>query len=108
MSTLAGRTHQLTQYSGCVALGNGKKLHLAAKNLDRDGLNHYVQSVTLNGVDLPNAWFRHDQIKDGATLVFTMGFAPTNWGKATPPPSMSDSGFQGCAASPQPAKLACQ
>jgi len=79
-----------------LALANGKRLRLIAKNLDPAGLNHYVQSVTLNGVDLPNAWFRHDQIKDGATLVFTMGFVPTNWGKATPPPSMSDPGYPGC------------
>jgi hypothetical protein len=79
-----------------LALANGKKLRLVANNLDRDGLNHYVQSVTLNGVDLPNAWFRHDQIKDGATLVFTMGSAPTNWGRAVPPPSMSDPGYRNC------------
>jgi predicted alpha-1,2-mannosidase len=73
-----------------LSLGNGKQLHIIAKNLDSQGLNRYVQSVTLNGVDLPNSWFRHAQIKDGATLVFTMGSAPSNWGKSTPPPSMSD------------------
>jgi len=82
-----------------LSLANGKKLRLIAKNLDRSGLNHYVQSVTLNGSELPNAWLRHDQIKDGATLVFTMGSAPTNWGQSTPPPSMSDPGYRGCPAS---------
>jgi putative alpha-1,2-mannosidase len=50
----------------------------------------------LNGADLPNAWFRHAQIKDGATLVLTMGSAPSSWGKAVPPPSMSDPDFQSC------------
>jgi alpha-1,2-mannosidase, putative len=80
-----------------LSLGNGKKLRIVAKNLDPAGLNRYVQSATLNGVDLPNAWFRHDQIKDGATLVLTMGPAPSNWGKAVPPPSMSDAGFRLCA-----------
>ncbi|MDR3750079.1 MAG: GH92 family glycosyl hydrolase [Terracidiphilus sp.] len=84
-----------------LLLGNGKKLRLIAKNLDRSGLNRYVQSATLNGVDLPNAWFRHDQIKNGATLVFTMGSAPTKWGQTTPPPSMSDPGYQGCSAAAQ-------
>jgi putative alpha-1,2-mannosidase len=79
-----------------LSLGNGKKLHIIAKNLDRDGLNRYVQSATLNGVDLPNDWFRHAQIKDGATLVLTMGPAPSNWGRATPPPSMSDADFHSC------------
>ena len=82
-----------------LSLGNGRKLRIVAKNLDRAGLNRYVQSATLNGVDLPNAWFRHDQIKDGATLVLTMGSAPSNWGRAVPPPSMSDPGFQLCASS---------
>jgi predicted alpha-1,2-mannosidase len=79
-----------------LSLGNGKKLRIFAKNLGTDGLNRYVQSATLNGVDLPNAWFRHFQIKDGATLVLTMGSAPSNWGKATPPPSMSDADFSLC------------
>ena len=79
-----------------LSLGNGKKLNIVAKNLDGDGLNRYVQLATLNGVGLPNAWFRHQQIKDGAILVLTMGSAPSNWGKATPPPSMSDANFHSC------------
>jgi predicted alpha-1,2-mannosidase len=80
-----------------LSLGNGKKLHIIAKNLDPNGLNRYVQSATLNGVELSNAWFRHAQIKDGATLVLNMGSAPSNWGKATPPPSMSDANAHSCA-----------
>jgi predicted alpha-1,2-mannosidase len=82
-----------------LALADGKKLHIVAKNLDRDGLNRYVQSATLNGVDLSTSWFRHAQIKDGATLVLTMGSAPSNWGKTTPPPSMSDANFDSCPGS---------
>ena len=65
--------------------------------LDGNGLNRYVQSATLNGVNLPNAWFRHGQIKDGATLILTMGPAPSSWGQATPPPSMSDADARSCA-----------
>jgi predicted alpha-1,2-mannosidase len=80
-----------------LSLGDGKTLHIVSKNIDSSGLNRYVQSATLNGVDLPNAWFRHAQIKDGATLVLTMGPAPSNWGKSTPPPSMSDAGAQLCS-----------
>jgi predicted alpha-1,2-mannosidase len=79
-----------------LSLGNGKKLRITAKNLDGNGLNRYVQSATLNGADLPNAWFRHAQIKDGATLVLTMGSAPSKWGTSTPPPSMSDASFHSC------------
>ncbi|QHN05110.1 glycoside hydrolase family 92 protein [Granulicella sp. WH15] len=84
-----------------LALGNGKKLRIVAKNLDGNGLNRYVQSATLNGVDLPNSWFRHAQIKDGATLVLTMGPAPSEWGKATLPPSMSDANSPLCSSAQQ-------
>jgi predicted alpha-1,2-mannosidase len=83
-----------------LTLGNGKKFRIVAKNLDSRGLNRYVQSATLNGVDLPTSWFRHAQIKDGATLVLTMGSAPSDWGKATPPPSMSDGNFPSCVPAP--------
>jgi predicted alpha-1,2-mannosidase len=81
-----------------LALGDGKKLRIIAKNLDPNGLNRYVQSATLNGADLANAWFRHAQIQDGATLVLTMGSAPSKWGTTTPPPSMSDPGWALCSA----------
>jgi predicted alpha-1,2-mannosidase len=85
-----------------LSLGNGKTLHIHARNLDGNGLNRYVQSATLNGIDLPNAWFRHWQIKDGATLVLTMGSAPSRWGTTVPPPSMSDLNSSLCSArSPQ-------
>jgi putative alpha-1,2-mannosidase len=82
-------------------LGNGKKFRIIAKNLDGQELNRYVQSATLNGVDLPNSWFRHAQIKDGATLVLTMGSAPSNWGRAVPPPSMSDANLHLCSRESQ-------
>jgi predicted alpha-1,2-mannosidase len=81
-----------------LTLGNGRRFRILAKNLDPNGLNRYVQSATLNGVPLPNAWFRHDQIKDGATLVLTMGSAPSSWGTTLPPPSMSDSNSPLCSA----------
>ena len=64
-----------------LTLGNGKKLRIVAKNLDTNGLNRYVQSATLNGVDLPTSWFRHAQIKDGATLGAYDGFRPIELGK---------------------------
>jgi predicted alpha-1,2-mannosidase len=81
-----------------LALGNGKKVHIIAKNLDGHGLNRYIQSATLNGKPLENAWFRHRQIEDGATLVFTMGSTPSKWGTTTPPPSMSDATSLLCQA----------
>lgn len=84
-----------------LTLGNGKKLRIIAKNLDGHGLNRYVQSATLNGMPLDNAWFRHSQIADGATLELTMGAAPTKWGTHTPPPSMSDAASPLCQAARQ-------
>jgi predicted alpha-1,2-mannosidase len=81
-----------------LMLGNGKALRIVAKNLDGAGLNRYVQSATLNGKPLKNSWFRHREIEDGATLVFTMGSAPSGWGRDVPPPSMSDASYRGCAA----------
>ncbi|HTF66078.1 MAG TPA: GH92 family glycosyl hydrolase [Edaphobacter sp.] len=70
-------------------LGNGKRLRIMAKGFDSSGLNRYVQSATLNGQDLPTSWFLHAQVKDGATLVLTMGSSPSKWGTVTPPPSLS-------------------
>jgi len=82
-----------------LTLRNGRKLRIIARNLDHAGLNRYIQSATLNGVDLPNSWFRHAQIRDGALLVFTMGSAPSAWGTVTPPPSMSDLTYKTCTSS---------
>jgi putative alpha-1,2-mannosidase len=79
-----------------LTLGNGKRLRIVAKGLDPSGLNHYIQTATLDGAELPTSWLRHAQIKDGATLVFTLGPAPSAWGRATPPPSMSDPGATLC------------
>lgn len=80
-----------------IAVGNGKTLHIVAKNAGEDGLNRYIQSATLNGKPLNNTWFRHADIANGGELILTMGSAPSaTWGKQTPPPSMSDPGFKLC------------
>ena len=55
-----------------------------------------AMGIALGGPDLMVRVRRHAQIKDGATLVLTMGSAPSSWGKTMPPPSMSDVGFQLC------------
>ncbi len=80
-----------------MQVGHGKTLHIIARNLDSEHINHYVQSATLNGQPLENDWFRHDQIANGGTLVFIMGSAPTAWGTKVPPPSLSDSVSPLCA-----------
>ena len=74
-----------------LALGGGRQLRIVTHGLDPAGLNHYIQSATLNGKPLENAWFLHSQIKDGALFTFEMGPAPSpTWGRTTPPPSISD------------------
>jgi predicted alpha-1,2-mannosidase len=73
-----------------IAVGNGKTLHIIARNLDPEHINHYVQSVTLNGRSIEDNWLRQEEITNGGTLVFTMGSAPNHWGTRTPPPSLSD------------------
>ena len=79
-----------------ITLGNGKRLHIVTHNLDSEKLNHYVQSVTLNGRPWTKNWFRHSDIENGGTLVFTMGSAPSNWGITDLPPSMSDAHVDDC------------
>ncbi|WP_024891721.1 GH92 family glycosyl hydrolase [Luteimonas huabeiensis] len=77
-------------------LGGGRTLRIVAHNHDSEGLNRYVQSATLDGAPLDTAWFRHRDIADGATLELVMGPEPSDWGRATPPPSLSDPGFALC------------
>lgn len=81
-----------------IAVGQGKTLHIIAKNLDPEHINHYVQSVTLNGRAIEDNWLRHKDIAGGGTLIFTMGPAPGKWGTRTPPPSLSDSHAPFCQA----------
>jgi putative alpha-1,2-mannosidase len=73
-----------------IRLQSGKVFRILAKNLDAEGANRYIQSATLNGLPLEASWFRHSEIKNGATLTLVMGPAPTNWGTTAPPPSLSD------------------
>jgi putative alpha-1,2-mannosidase len=56
----------------------GKTLKVIAENQSLD--NMYVQKVTLNGVRLASPSFRHADIKNGGTLVFTMGPSPAEGG----------------------------
>lgn len=84
-----------------LQVGHGKSLHIVALNLDPEHINRYIQSATLNGKPLANNWFRHGDIMNGGTLVFTMGSAPGNWGRATPPPSLSDPHSPLCSSDDQ-------
>jgi predicted alpha-1,2-mannosidase len=81
-----------------IELASGHTLRILARNMDSEHINPYIQSATLNGKPLDTSWFRHAQIAKGGTLVFTMGPAPSKWGTAVPPPSMSDATSPLCAA----------
>lgn len=83
-----------------LRLSAGKILTISAENLDGHGINRYVQSARLNGKDLPNAWFRHREIAQGGTLNLVMGSMPSNWGRTTPPPSLSDPDRASCQTTP--------
>src|SRR5579862_621117 len=73
-----------------IHLANSKDFVIKAEN--NSDRNLYIQSATLNGHPLNRPWFNHNEIAEGATLVFRMGARPNpNWGSApgAAPPSMS-------------------
>lgn len=67
-------------------LGNGKFFEIIAENCSEE--NKYIQSATLNGKELNQAWFNHSDIANGGVLKLVMGNkANKAWGISTPPPS---------------------
>ena len=71
-----------------IELENGAKFEIIVNN--NSDKNLYVQSASLNGKPLNQAWFKHSDIKDGAVLELNMGKNPSDWGREIVPPSMSD------------------
>jgi predicted alpha-1,2-mannosidase len=61
-----------------VNMGGGRILTVVAENQSLN--NMYVQKVTLNGVSLTKPSLKHTDIKDGCTIVFTMGPSPAEGG----------------------------
>ena len=59
-------------------LSNGKQFTMAAKNLSDE--NIYVQSVRLNGRDWDSPFLPYRELKNGGSLIFTMGSNPGAWG----------------------------
>ena len=50
------------------------KFIIEAKNTSSE--NRYIQSATLNGKELENFWFTHDELTKGGKLVLKMGSEP--------------------------------
>ena len=66
-------------------------------------LGKYVQSASLGGKKLDQAWFLHDAIAAGKTLRLEMGTAPNaSWGTKKLPPSASDSPLTRFGCDPRP------
>ena len=64
-----------------VKLAGGKVLRIVAQGCSENA--KYIQSATLNGKPLNQAWMSHDDIKNGGTLVLVMGERRnTAWGAA--------------------------
>jgi predicted alpha-1,2-mannosidase len=73
-----------------VNMGGGKELVVIAKRNSPKDI--YIQSVTLNGKPHSRVWFKHAEIANGATFVFTMGSTPNKSFGASEheaPPSMT-------------------
>jgi predicted alpha-1,2-mannosidase len=63
-----------------VHLSNGKALTITAEGLSETRI--YVQAVSMNGAPLDSPILPYATIKDGGTLVFTMGKSPSlTWGR---------------------------
>lgn len=72
------------------SFGNAGKFVIETRNNSKE--NKYIQSATLNGKPLNKPWFDHSEIKNGSTLIFSMGAKPNkSWGseESDAPPSMT-------------------
>jgi putative alpha-1,2-mannosidase len=66
-------------------LSNGKKFTVTAENLSDK--NIYIQSVKLNGKDWTKPFLPFAELKDGGSIVYTMGPEPNkSWGTDAAPP----------------------
>lgn len=57
-----------------INLENGKTVKITVKN--QSDKNVYIQSAQLNGVELNRLYITHQELMDGANIVFTMGAKP--------------------------------
>lgn len=69
-----------------IKLSNESVFEIKANNASTE--NKYIQSAKLNGKELNQPWFNHDDMANGGLLELEMGpKANKSWGTATPPPS---------------------
>jgi predicted alpha-1,2-mannosidase len=72
-----------------IDIGEGKSFSIEANNCSKK--NKYIQRAELNGIELNNPYFSHDDIAHGGKLILEMGPRPNfEWGKDSEGPySMS-------------------
>lgn len=62
-----------------IGLPGGKHFIIKAKGFSEE--NKYISSAVLNGRSINRAWFTHDELMAGGTLVLTMSATPNpSWG----------------------------
>ena len=67
----------------------GEEFILEAKNASSK--NRYIQSASLNGVELDKFWFRHSELVKGGKLVLIMGSKPNkDWASTSDHPQLMD------------------
>ena len=59
-----------------IQLGNGRQLVIEAEGHKDPRKSKYIQSVSLNGKALDRLWVRHEDLVEGAHLVFKLGEEP--------------------------------
>lgn len=59
-----------------INLGGGRQLVIEAESSGNVQEDKYIQSVTVNGKPHDHLWIRHEDLADGAHLVFKLGSKP--------------------------------
>lgn len=67
-----------------MRLGNGRTWRIRAAGAPNSS---YVRSLSIDGRAHDTAWVAYDDIANGATLHFSMGSSPSQWGSQKQPPS---------------------
>ena len=57
-----------------IDIGDGKKFTIECRNISTQ--NKYIQSASMNGKELNRAWFTHEELMQGGTLLLNMGPRP--------------------------------
>lgn len=60
-----------------VQLGNGKTLLVVAKRSSPG--DKYIQAIEFNGKPYSKAWFRHEDVVNGAIIVFIIAFKKNHY-----------------------------